>query len=135
MKTKKLPRGFRNNNPLNIRKGNNWRGEIPNQTDGQFEQFSEMIYGLRAGIKLIKNYMTKYKANTIRKIITRWAPNNENDTAAYIDFVSQDSGISPDTVISFSEAAKIVRIVSAMVQMENGQRLSDRLIITAYYMI
>lgn len=135
MKTKTLPRGIRNNNPLNIRKGNNWRGEIPNQTDGQFEQFSAMVYGLRAGIKLIQNYMTKYKANTIRKIITRWAPGSENNTAAYIDFVSSDSGIGSDTVIVFKDAAKIVRIVSAMVQMENGQRLSDRLIITAYNMV
>ena len=34
---KKVPRGIRNNNPLNIRKGNNWQGERHPQTDPAFE--------------------------------------------------------------------------------------------------
>lgn len=42
-----LPRGIRNNNPLNIKIGNDWKGEVPN-TDGTFEQFESMEYGLRA---------------------------------------------------------------------------------------
>ena len=37
-----VPRGIRNNNPLNIRKGNNWKGERPNQTDKAFEEFETM---------------------------------------------------------------------------------------------
>ena len=53
-----LPRGIRNNNPLNIRKGNNWKGERPNQTDKEFEEFESMQMGLRAAFILLRNYMT-----------------------------------------------------------------------------
>jgi hypothetical protein len=34
------PRGIRNNNPLNIRIGNDWQGERKPNTDGAFEQFA-----------------------------------------------------------------------------------------------
>ena len=67
-----VPRGIRNNNPLNIRKGNNWQGERHPQTDKAFEEFESMQYGIRAGFKLIKKYMSGYngltkKFNTIRE--------------------------------------------------------------------
>ena len=41
----KIPRGIRNNNPLNIRVGNNWKGEVSQPTDHTFEQFTEMKWG------------------------------------------------------------------------------------------
>ena len=67
-------RGIRNNNPLNIRKGNSWKGERPKQTDDQFEEFVSMEYGLRAGFKLMRNHITGFKGtrpkmNTIQKLI------------------------------------------------------------------
>ena len=37
--TNKIPRGFRNHNPLNIRIGNTWLGEVADPTDSDFEQF------------------------------------------------------------------------------------------------
>ena len=52
------PRGIRNNNPLNIRKGNNWQGEISPQSDKEFEQFESMTMGVRAGMKILRNYIT-----------------------------------------------------------------------------
>ena len=75
-----LPRGIRNNNPLNIRIGNNWAGEKTPNTDGTFEQFVSMAYGIRAALIIIHNYMYKYKLTTIEKIISRWAPRFENKT-------------------------------------------------------
>ena len=42
-------RGYRNNNPLNLRISNNaWKGKIPasQNTDGAFEQFQTMAKGL-----------------------------------------------------------------------------------------
>ena len=79
-------RGIRNCNPLNIRIGNNWKGERPTNSDGVFEQFTDMRYGLRAAFILIRRYITKYKLCTIRAIISRWAPETENLTMAYINF-------------------------------------------------
>lgn len=72
---KKEPRGIRNNNPLNIRKGNNWKGERPNQTDPAFEEFESMEMGIRAAIKLIRNKIQGKGANkkplcTIRLLVS-----------------------------------------------------------------
>ena len=42
---KRIPRGIRNNNPLNIRIGNQWLGERPCPNDPSFEQFVSMECG------------------------------------------------------------------------------------------
>ena len=80
------PRGIRNCNPLSIRRNpaNRWRGLRPVQNDPQFCQFTAMKWGLRAALKLLRTYRQNYNLNTPRQIITRWAPDSENDTAAYV---------------------------------------------------
>ena len=111
-------RGLRNNNPLNIRKtSNTYQGEVMSK-DKSFEAFKSMAYGYRAAFKLLYNYYDKYKLNTIRKMITRWAPNNENDTKAYIGVVSKKAKIRPDTVLFF-ERDEMCAIVAAMSEVEN----------------
>lgn len=115
-----MPRGIRNNNPGNIRiSPNNWLGKVPvNQnTDGAFEQFTARIYGVRAMVKLIQNYISQGN-NTIQKIISKWAPASENPTQAYISFVSQRTGINPNAVIGAN--ANLQPIVSAISEKENG---------------
>lgn len=137
---KKQPRGIRNNNPLNIRKGNNWHGERANQDDPAFEQFVSMEYGLRAAFILLRNYIQGkppawVKYNTIDKIIRRWAPETENATQRYIDFVAKDTGIDARQVISFNNRKTMVAIVSAMAMVECGQRIDPKIIESAYDMI
>ena len=137
---KKLPRGIRNNNPLNIRKGNNWHGERAIQDDPAFEQFVSIEYGLRAAFILLRNYIQGkppawVKYNTIDKIIRRWAPESENATQHYIDFVAKDTGIDARQVISFSDRKSMVAIVSAMAMVECGVRLDPQILESAYDMI
>lgn len=137
---KSQPRGIRNNNPLNIRKGNYWHGERPNQSDPAFEEFISMEYGLRAAFILLRNYIQGkppawVKYNTIDKIIRRWAPESENATQHYIDFVAKDTGIDARTVISFSDRKSMLAIVSAMAMVECGVRLDPQVIESAYDMI
>lgn len=134
------PRGIRNNNPLNIRKGNNWKGERPHQTDKAFEEFETMQYGIRAGFIILRKYITGYfglcdKINTIEKIVRRWAPPSENATQKYIDFVANDMGISSHLPISFQNKAKMVDLVYAMIFVECGQRIGKDVIGSAYDMI
>ena len=97
-------RGVRNCNPLNIRIGNNWKGERPTNSDGVFEQFTDMRYGLRAAFILIRRYITKYKLCTISAIISRWAPETENLTMAYINHVERLSGIDKQRLFSIVTA-------------------------------
>lgn len=132
-----VPRGIRNNNPLNIRKGNNWKGERPNQTDKSFEEFETMEMGIRAGFKILKNYITGYGGkippyDTIDKIVRRWAPPTENATERYIDFVSRDSGIHRYQKIDWKNKSVMVRIVDAMIFVECGQRVATDIISSAY---
>lgn len=136
----KTIRGIRNNNPMNIRKGNSWRGERYPQTDREFEEFESMEMGLRAGLKLIKNYQTKpmllaNKANTIRKIINRWAPPTENNTSSYIKTVSKRTGLLPDEVINWSDKAKIIALVEAMCFVECGACIDPEIISSAYDLV
>lgn len=141
METKpKVPRGIRNNNPLNIRKGNNWQGERPVQKDNAFEEFTSMAYGIRAGFIIIRKYMSGYngltrKFNTIEQIIRRWAPPTENATQKYIDQVAKESGISPRLKLSFSDKKSMCAIVSAMIHVECGQHVDMSLIESGYDLV
>ena len=134
------PRGIRNNNPLNIRKGNNWKGERPVQKDKAFEEFQTMQFGIRAGFIILRKYITGYnglcaKRNTITKIIQRWAPPSENATQNYIDFVAKDMGISPHQTIAFGNRSLMVSLVYAMIFVECGQRVDKNVIESAYDMV
>lgn len=136
-KTKKVPRGIRNNNPLNIVKGQNWKGERHPQTDRRFEEFESMQCGIRAGFKLLRNYITGFngltsKINTIDTIIKKWAPAHENDTEKYISQVCQLSGLNRYQRIAFGDRKKMVDIVNAMIYVENGQFI-DRSVIESGY--
>lgn len=117
---KNLPRGYRNNNPLNIRIGKSrWKGKVSPNTDGVFEQFESMGYGFRAALKLIQNYISSGN-NTIRKIISKWAPPTENPTSSYISNVCSRIGINPDDIVNGNNKEQMTNIVYAMAISENG---------------
>lgn len=98
-------RGIRNNNPGNIRWGDDWQGLVPQaqRTDKSFCQFIKPEYGIRAMIIILRNYQRKHRLSTISGIINRWAPTNENDTQSYINSVAKatvlilTSGLIPAT--------------------------------------
>lgn len=128
----KIPRGIRNNNPLNIRIGNNWLGEVECPTDNQFEQFTWMEYGIRAGFLLIKRYIERYHLNTIKLIVSRWAPPSENKTNAYIASVEKLSGIPADKELRFCDYNEMISLVDAMIVVECGQHIDMNTIQTGY---
>lgn len=115
-----LPRGIRNCNPLNIRVGNTWLGEVPHPTDRQFEQFVSMRYGLRAAFIILRRYIRRYHLDTVPDIIATWAPSSENNTAAYIDTVCSVSGIPHEAHIAYEDKPTMVKLVMAMAKVECG---------------
>lgn len=135
MTKSKIPRGIRNNNPLNIRIGNSWLGEVKNPTDNEFEQFVHICYGLRAGFILLKRYIDRYKLNTIEKIISRWAPRNENNTRSYINQVAKRMNVAPDTPLLYKDKNRMCALVYEMVYEENGQHIQITEIVKAYQMV
>lgn len=131
----RIPRGIRNNNPLNIRIGNTWLGEVTNPSDNEFEQFIHISYGLRAGFILLKRYINRYKLNTIEKIVSRWAPHNENNTRLYIEHVAKRMNISPDKPLLYEDQDTMCALVYEMVYEENGQHIAMAEIVRAYQMV
>lgn len=95
-----VTRGIRNKNPFNIRYSNNsWLGKVrTNKKDKQFEEFRELDYGLRAGVQLLRGYISR-GYDTIPSIIKRFAPPTENNTSAYVNYVLDTTGIAPDSHI------------------------------------
>ena len=87
-----VPRGIRNNNPLNIRlTATRWVGMRAKQEDKGFCQFNSMAYGWRAAFLLLFSYYYKHGLETVRAIISRWAPPTDgNNTEAYIASVVAD---------------------------------------------
>ena len=118
-----LPRGIRNNNPLNIRRTakDQWQGLRAQQTDA-----SE--FGWRAAFYLLtRTYYHKYRLFTIRAIINKWAPPNENLTATYIQNVCQLAKIGPDEPIGIpsDQPARWMAVGMAMAIQENGTESLD----------
>ena len=75
------------NNPANIRYNprNYWKGQI--EPLRGFCQFSDLKFGLRALMVLLKNYIKKKKCHSVQTIISRFAPVSENNTCGYIRFL------------------------------------------------
>lgn len=128
-----IPRGFRNNNPLNIRIGNVWFGEVKHPSDPQFEQFISMKYGLRAAFVLLRRYIRHYKRQTIPDIIAAWAPSSENNTAKYVEVVVGLTDIPPTKILQYEDKETMCKLVAAMIIVENGRRLQDESVIPLAY--
>lgn len=134
-KKSKIPRGIRNNNPLNIRVGNNWQGEVSQPTDHTFEQFKEMKYGVRAAFIILRNYINRHKLNTIPKVIARWAPSNENNTLLYIKAVEKFSMIGINETLRFENKCQMINLFRAMCIVENGREIDIQDVILGYEMV
>lgn len=134
MKKFRSSRGWRNNNPLNIRRGEKWVGLVGNPMDKVFCQFISRAFGYRAGYKIMKSYYRVFQqsgmAMTIENIISRWAPPGENDTEAYIrrvaDMLDYDSSKFPFFPgLTRIQDERIGRLMAAMTCVECGCEPND----------
>lgn len=124
-------RGIRNNNPGNI-EFYNQKGASMEGKGNRFARFDTPEQGINAMSKQLDLYFTgKSKnvskpINTIKDIITTWAPpynkngKKENDTAAYIDFVSKKMGVSPTANLNLNDPNTKAALMAAMITKENG---------------
>ena len=110
------PRGIRNNNPGNIVQGANFDGEVQSD-DQRFAQFTSPEMGIRAMSRTLDTYRDKHGLNTIEGILNRWAPNEENDTAKYVNFVAMQLDKYPDEQLTTADRESLV---TAMITFENG---------------
>lgn len=116
------PRGVRNNNPGNIRWGDDWQGLVAEaqRTDKSFCQFISPEYGIRAMIIILRNYQRKRGLKTVTDIINRWAPPVENNTKAYIDSVAKEIGVDPAAEINVFDNRIMMKLLQGIIKHENG---------------
>lgn len=125
--TPETPRCCRNNNPGNIDCGQSWRGLVPRPcmtpaqaAEDRFAVFQGPEWGFRAMAILLRNYLTYYGCNTVRKIINRWAPSGENNTSAYVADVSTRMGVKPDDRLNLVNDGTLFKLVKAITIHETG---------------
>jgi len=95
------------------------------QPDPFFFTFVEDKYGIRAAVKILMTYQDKYKLKTIRQLINRWAPPNENNTDAYVDAVAKEVNVAPDTPVNVNNLNICLPLIRAIIKHENGQQPYD----------
>lgn len=109
-------RGFRNNNPGNLRYGVHWLGVIGQDADG-YAIFDTLESGIRAmGVDLLTKIGRG--VNTVASIISIYAPpSDHNPTSTYIAQVAAWSGLDPDVRLT---RADMPALAAAMIRFENG---------------
>lgn len=110
--------GIINNNPGNLRPGDNWIGMTG--TRNNFVTFKDISFGLRAMAVDLANKINK-GYDTITKIITRYAPPSENDTQSYINSVAGYTGWNADDTIT-ADAASLGNLMRAQINVEQGDQ-------------
>jgi hypothetical protein len=113
-----VPRGVRNNNPGNIEKGAAWDGLSADQSsDDRFAVFDSPVFGIRALTRVLLTYRERHGLRTPEQIISRWAPDFENDTDSYVQAVASAAGIGPTDPVTDDE---LPAVVAAIIYHENG---------------
>ncbi|WFQ80955.1 structural protein [Xenorhabdus sp. SF857] len=134
-----MNRGIRNNNPGNIdhNPANKWQGQIGIETgvkNPRFCLFESPEYGIRALMKLLTNYH-KNGYQSVAKMIDRYAPNNENNTSAYIKGVAKALNVDPNQVLDINKPT-LIALAKSIIRHENGkQPYSDDVFEKAYSLI
>ncbi|MEL7640739.1 MAG: hypothetical protein AAGU21_13940 [Solidesulfovibrio sp.] len=112
----------RNSNPGNLR---NVNGE-------GFQSFPDMQTGLNAMTSQLRRYQNTYGLNTVRGIVSRYAPSNENNTPLYISLVSNMLGRGPDDPLDLNDTQTAKGLTWAMAHVEgSGKALTDDMLNTA----
>ena len=119
-------RGYRNNNPGNLRTlpaNRAYNGQIGD--DNGYGIYDTMAHGVRAASQQLQKY-SREGAVTVRQIITKWAPSSENNTASYIAYVSKRLNVSADTRLNvYSELPELCQAIFHHENGADGLKFSD----------
>jgi len=106
--------------PQTSSSANNVGNLRPVGSDTGFQQFNTPEEGIAAMDKNLEVYGSKHGINTLRGVISRYAPSTENDTENYINEVSKRTSIKPDDKIDLSNPAVRHILSGAMMIQEKG---------------
>lgn len=120
-----MTRGQRTNNPGNIKYGPGvakLKGLRKPPSDEGYCSFEHMSWGIRAIAVVLETYFDRHGLNTVRQLISRWAPPgvDANPERTYIAFVAKRLGVEPDDQIDLHDRATMECFVRAIITFENG---------------
>ena len=123
-------RGIRNDNPGNIETSSSyqWVGQAkPHEmTEKQLDEdrfcvFVSPNFGIRALAILLQNYQSRHKLTSIKKILNRYAPRQDNNnTNAYVAAVCSKIGVAPTDTVSMKNFSILKGTIIAIIEHENG---------------
>jgi hypothetical protein len=85
---------------------------------GGFRRFRSEVAALSAIARTISRYPERFGADTLRKILTKYAPPKENPTHIYIKHASEWTGIKPDEKLDLSNKRTLAKLVGAIARQE-----------------
>lgn len=101
-----------NHNPGNLR--------VPGSKTA-FQRFGSDAEGVQAMARQLMLYEDRDKLDTISGIVSKYAPSNENNTAAYIKAVSQRTGFGADQKLNLHDKEALASVLAAMLKQENAK--------------
>ncbi len=114
----KQTRGLRNNNPGNLNYAGQKGAELENP-GGRFARFRTRQEGLQA----MAGQLLKYRdrgIDSVRKIISKWAPSSENNTEAYVGTVAKQMGVNENARLNLKDPQVLASLMAAITKHENG---------------
>ncbi|ELI8160598.1 hypothetical protein WFK62_02585 [Yersinia enterocolitica] len=118
------------NNPGNLRWADGYGTH--NTKSGKFAVFPTLDEGVLAATKQLQIYGSK-GINNVKDIVNKWAPSNENDTAAYIRHVVKSTKFSENEKLNLNDPAVLAKLISAMATKEGaGSRVTEGAVIQIY---
>lgn len=114
------PRGIRNNNPGNLNYVGQEGATKEGGPNGRFAVFRSAEEGLRALANQLRRYGSR-GINSVRAIISKFAPPSENNTQAYIGSVSKGLGIGADSALDLNDPRVLQSLMGAIIKVENGK--------------
>lgn len=118
------------NNPGNLRWAEGY--ETSNTKSGKFAVFPTLDEGVLAATKQLQIYGQR-GTNTVRDIVSKWAPSNENNTEEYIRHVVRSTKFNENEKLNLNDPYVLAKLISAMASKEGaGSRVTEDRVIQIY---
>ena len=118
------------NNPGNLRAAPGY--ETSNTKSGNFAVFPTLDEGVLAATKQLQIYGQR-GTNTVRDIVSKWAPSNENNTEEYIRHVVRSTKFNENEKLNLNDPYVLAKLISAMASKEGaGSRVTEDRVIQIY---
>ncbi|RQZ27471.1 lytic transglycosylase catalytic [Burkholderia sp. Bp9090] len=114
------PRGIRNNNPGNLNFARQVGATLESGPNARFAAFKTPEEGLQALAHQLRLYAQR-GINSIRSIISKFAPASENNTQAYIANVAKSLGVGSEAALNLSDPRIMQSLMGAIIRVENGK--------------